>query len=167
MAVRKDREPVEKENSEPVTKKKKSGVMFYLMVLAGAVITAGLLMGAVMYFVGIPGVIPKMKAPPPPVYETLELGERVVNLNDPGATRYLRVRIVLEFKKDEKLATEVKEKNAQVMDGILRVLRSKSVEEIRPLNKEEKVKAEIISAINSRLKTGKIEKVYFTDFLIQ
>ena len=167
MAARKDKEPVEKDNAEPVVQKKKSGIMFYLMILAGAVIAAGLVMGAIIYFVGIPGVIPKMKAPPPPVYETLELGERVVNLNDPGATRYLRVRIVLEFKKDEKLAVEVKEKNAQVMEGILHVLRGKSVEDIRPLNKEEKVKAEIISAINSNLKSGKIEKVYFTDFLIQ
>lgn len=167
MAARRDKETIDKENAEPVVQKKKSGLLFYLMVLAGAVIAAGIVMGAVMYFVGIPGVIPKMKAPPPPVYETLEMGERVVNLNDPSAARYLRVRIVLEFKKDEKLAAEVKEKNAQVMEAILKVLRSKSVEDIKPLNKEEKVKSEIISAINANLKTGKIEKVYFTDFLIQ
>lgn len=161
------KEFVEKENTEPAVKKKRSFLKLFLMVAAGAIVTGGLVMGAIVYFVGIPGVIPKMKAPPPVEYETAELGERVVNLADPGSIRYLRVRIVLEFKKNEKLAAEIKEKNAQVMDSVLHTLRSKSVDDIRPLEKEEKVKAEILNSINAKLKNGKIEKVYFTDFLIQ
>lgn len=53
------------------------------------------------------------------------------------------------------------------MEYILHVLRSKSVDDIRPLDKEEKVKQEIMSKINTRLKNGKVERVYFSDFLIQ
>lgn len=161
------KEIVEKENTEPIVKKKRSFLTLFLMAAAGAVVAGGLVMGAIIYFVGIPGVVPKMKAPSPIEYETAELGERVVNLADSGSVRYLRVRIVLEFKKNEKLAAELKEKNAQVMDSVLHTLRSKSVDDIRPLEKEEKVKAEILNAINSKLKSGKIEKIYFTDFLIQ
>lgn len=155
------------ENAEQPQIKKRLGFKMILMAAAGALLVGGLLMGAVIYFFGIPGVVPKMKATPPPQYELLELGERVVNLADHGGMRYLRLRIVLEFKKNEKLSAEIKAKNAPVMEDILHVLRSKSVDDIRPLDKEEKVKQEIVSKINTRLKNGKVEKVYFSDFLIQ
>ncbi len=169
MAARKkEKETVEKENTEQQSgRKKKPFILVFLMVAAAAVAAGGLVMGAIIYFIGIPGVMPKMKATPPPVYETLELGERVVNLTDPGNIRYLRVRIVLEYKKNEKLTAELKEKNAQVMDAVLKSLRSKSVDDIRPLEKEEKVKVEILNSINARLTSGKVERIYFTDFLIQ
>lgn len=166
MAARKN-EPVEKEGTEPVVEKKKSRVLMFLTILAGAVVFAGIALGAVVYFIGIPGVVPRLKAAPPPVYENLEFGERVVNLSDIGGGRYLRVRIVLEYKKNEKLSAEIKEKNAQIMDGVLRILRSKNVDEVRPLDKEEKLKGELLNAINGKLKNGKIERIYFTDFLIQ
>ncbi|MCL6611808.1 MAG: flagellar basal body-associated FliL family protein [Peptococcaceae bacterium] len=166
MAVVK-KDLVEKEAAEPAGGKKRSGIMIVLLVLAGTFLAVGLVSGLVLYFVGIPGVMPKMKADPPPVYETLELGERVVNLADDGGGRYLRVRMVLEHKKDEKLSAELKEKNAQIMDKTVRILRSKSVGEVQPVDKEEKLKTEIMNAINAGLKNGKIEKVYFTDFLIQ
>jgi flagellar FliL protein len=91
----------------------------------------------------------------------------VVNLNDSGGGRYLRVRMVLEYGKNEKLAAELKEKNAAIMENILHVLRSKSVDDIRPLDKEEMVKTEIMNSINTSLENGKIERIYFTDFLIQ
>lgn len=162
--VEKDKD---KENVEVPVKKKRSGVMVIMMAAVGALAVGGLLMGIVLYFVGIPGVMPKMKTTPPPQYELLELGERVVNLADGGGMRYLRVKMVLEFKKNEKLAAEIKEKHAPVMEDILHVLRSKSVEDIRPLDKEEKVKTEIINSVNARLKNGKVERIYFTDFLIQ
>ncbi|MFZ5650297.1 MAG: flagellar basal body-associated FliL family protein [Bacillota bacterium] len=166
MAARVEKER-DIENVEQPQKKKRSGFKMILMAAAGALFVGGLLMGVVIYFFGIPGVVPKMKTTPPPQYELLELGERVVNLADHGGMRYLRLRIVLEFKKNEKLAAEIKEKNAPVMEDILHVLRSKSVDDIRPLDKEEKVKQEIMSKINTRLKNGKVERVYFSDFLIQ
>ncbi len=157
----------EKETAEPTVKKKGSRVVFFLLVLVGVLVAVAVALAAVLYFVGIPGVMPKLRAPAPPVYETVELGERVVNLADPGGQRYLRVRLVLEYKKNEKLTNELKEKNAQIMDAMLRTLRSKSVEDIRPLDREDKVKVEIMNTINSKLKNGKIERIYFTDFLIQ
>ncbi len=157
----------DKDNVELSVKKKKSGVMVVLMAAVGALVVGGLLMGIVLYFVGIPGVMPKMKSTPPPEYELLELGERVVNLADGGGMRYLRLRMVLEIKKNEKLSAEIKAKNAPIMEDVIHVLRSKHVEDIRPLDKEEKVKVEIINSINTRLKNGKVERIYFSDFLIQ
>lgn len=166
MAARIEKER-DMENVEQPQKKKRSGIRMILMAAVGALLAGGLLMGLVIYFFGIPGVVPKMKKTPPPQYELLDLGERVVNLADHGGMRYLKLRIVLEFKKNEKLSAEIKAKNAPVMEDIIHVLRSKSVDDIRPIAKEEKVKQEIVSKINTRLKNGKVEKVYFSDFLIQ
>lgn len=165
--VAKKRDFDERETTEPVVKKKRSRIIFFLLVLVGVIFVVGLVSGAVLYFIGIPGVMPKLQSTAPPVYETVELGERVVNLADAGGQRYLRVRMVLEYKKNEKLTNELKEKNAQIMDAVLRTLRGKSVEDIRPLDREDKVKVEIMNTINSKLKNGKIERIYFTDFLIQ
>ncbi|MFZ5632061.1 MAG: flagellar basal body-associated FliL family protein [Bacillota bacterium] len=165
MAAKKD--IIEKEITEQPVKKKRPRILILLMIAAAAVVAGVLVMGMVIYFIGIPGVAPRMKPEPAPAYETVEMGERVVNLADAGGVRYLRVRIVLEHKKNEKLAAEIKEKEAALMDSILHTLRSKAVEDIRPLEKEEKVKGEILNAVNSKLKTGRIERIYFTDFLIQ
>ena len=147
--------------------KKKSKIILLLIAAIGALIVGGLIMGAVVYYMGIPGITPKAKESAHIELETLELGERVVNLSDSGGGRYLRVRMVLEFAKNEKLATELKQKNATIMEEVLHVFRSKTVDDIRPLDKEEIVKTEILSSINSTLQNGKVERIYFTDFLIQ
>ncbi|MCL6477607.1 MAG: flagellar basal body-associated FliL family protein [Peptococcaceae bacterium] len=157
----------EKEVAEQPVKKQRSPLFLLFLIALGAVVTGALVMGLVLYFIGIPGVAPKVKPQAAPVYETVEMGERVINLDDSDGARYLRVRIVLEHKKNEKLAAEIKTKEAAIMDSILHTLRSKKVDDIRPLEKEEKVKAEILNAVNAKLESGKIERVYFTDFLIQ
>ncbi|MFZ5644567.1 MAG: flagellar basal body-associated FliL family protein [Bacillota bacterium] len=163
MAVKEEKE----NNGNGKPEKKRSGVMMVIIAAVGALLVGGIIMGVVVYNFGIPGVVPKMKSTKPPVYEKLDIGERVVNLSDAGGTRYLRIRMVLEFKKDEKFVEELKDMNAPIMEDIIHVLRSKTVDEIRPLDKEEKVKEEMLNTINTRLKQGKIEKIYFTDFLIQ
>jgi flagellar FliL protein len=155
----------EKENGK--TEKKKSSVLKIIIAAVGALVLGGIVMGVFVYNFGIPGVAPKPKESKKMVMENLDLGERVVNLNDSGGGRYLRVRMVLEYGKNEKLAAELKEKNAAIMENILHVLRSKSVDDIRPLDKEEMVKTEIMNSINTSLENGKIERIYFTDFLIQ
>lgn len=155
----------DKENGKQ--EKKKFGAMKIIIAAIGALIVGGLIMGVFIYSFGIPGLAPKAKEPKKVEVENLDLGERVVNLSDSGGSRYLRVRMVLEFKKDEKLAAELKEKNAAIMEGIIHVFRSKNVDQIRPLDKEEMVKTEILESINKSLENGKIERIYFTDFLIQ
>jgi len=170
------KKPVEKDPAKdgkgqgPPKEKKGPGILLYIIVSLGAVLAGGLIMGAIIYFLGVPGVAPKTEKAEVKediVYETLELGDRVVNLADPGGMRFLKVKIVIEFEKNKKFAEELQEKNASIMESILRVLRTKTVNEIRPVEKEDKVKEEIINTINADLKNGKVEKIYFTDFLIQ
>jgi flagellar FliL protein len=147
--------------------KKSSKLLMILLIVLGAVILLAVIAGAVLYFIGIPGVMPKLKPEPPAVYVTKDLGEQLVNLADESGGRYLRVKIVLEHIQDEELTKEIDEKIPNLHDVVLRVLRSKTVNDVWSVEQEEKLKKEIITSINKELEHGKIERILFVDFLIQ
>jgi flagellar protein FliL len=67
----------------------------------------------------------------------------------------------------KELSPELEEKKAVFRDIIIRQLSSKSLEEISTVKGKEKLKEEIVSEINPRLKDGKIKNIYFTDFVVQ
>jgi flagellar FliL protein len=147
--------------------KNKGGVMKIVVIALGSVLLGVVAMGALAYFIGIPGISSKSKEAKPPVMEKLDLGERVINLADGDGSRFLRVKMVLEYPQNEKIKHELEEEEPLIMESILHILRTKTVDDIRPVEKEDKVKAEIVNVINKELKSGKIERIYFTDFLIQ
>ncbi|WP_165792036.1 flagellar basal body-associated FliL family protein [Desulfocucumis palustris] len=149
------------------SKKNNGGIAKIVAIALGSVIFGAVVVGALAYFIGIPGLAPKAKAAAPPEMEQLDLGDRVINLADEDGSRYLRVKIVLEYPKNEKFAQELEKEKPFIQESILHILRTKTVDDIRPVPKEEEVKAEIINSINKKLQKGKVEKIYFTDFLIQ
>lgn len=156
------------ETDNPETNPKKTSFLLKILIfLLGTVISLSIILGAVVYFVGIPGLIPKIKAEAPPVYVTKDMGSQLVNLADESGGRYLKLNIVIEYKEDEALIAEIEEKNAELINGILAVLRSKRVSDVWPVDKENELKKEIANSINKELESGKVERILFTDFLIQ
>lgn len=146
---------------------------FMQMVLAGLLVFllgGGLVIGY-FHLVGIPGVSnaeqkkeeEKDKGPT----GTLDLGTILVNLADPGGTRYLKVAVVLEYPKNEKLTRELEEKEYEITDLIITTLRSKNVDQIQPLEKVDALKKEMVTAVNKRLTSGKITHLFFTEYIIQ
>lgn len=89
-----------------------------------------------------------------------------VNLLSESGRRYLKVEMNLEIEGEE-LSPELEEKKPIFRDIIIRLLSSKSLEEISTVKGKEKIKEEIVSEINTRLKDGKVLNVYFTDFVVQ
>jgi flagellar FliL protein len=89
-----------------------------------------------------------------------------VNLADAGQRRYLKATVTLAFT-DRGLADELVRSEPKLRDLIIGVLRSKTANEVADLDGTEKLRGEIIAAINSELTGGKIAALYFTDFLIQ
>jgi flagellar protein FliL len=89
-----------------------------------------------------------------------------VNLLSESGRRYLKVQITLEMEGKE-LSPELEEKKAVFRDIIIRILSSKSLEEISTIKGKETLKEQIVSELNTRLKDGKIENIYFTDFVVQ
>lgn len=89
-----------------------------------------------------------------------------VNLLSESGRRYLKCEINLEMGGEE-LSPELEEKKPIFRDIIIRILSSKSLEEISTVKGKEKLKEQIVNDINMRLKDGKVKNVYFTDFVVQ
>lgn len=89
-----------------------------------------------------------------------------VNLLSESGRRYLKAEINLEIEGEE-LSPELDQKKPIFRDIIIRILSSKSLEEISTVKGKEKLKEQIVSEINTRLKDGKVKNVYFTDFVVQ
>jgi len=99
--------------------------------------------------------------------QTAEIGDLVVNLSDPSVSRYLRVKIVVDFKEDKKLDEEIKQKVYVIKDALIDLLRRETSENIQNPENCEAIKKQILDKINGQLSSGQIEHVYFSDFLVQ
>lgn len=89
-----------------------------------------------------------------------------VNLLSDSGRRYLKTTINLELV-DEETATELDNKVPVIRDIIIRVLTSKTLEEIATAKGKEKLKDQLVNQINLRLRDGEIKNVYFVEFVIQ
>ncbi len=89
-----------------------------------------------------------------------------VNLLSESGRRYLKVEMNLEINGEE-LAMELDSKGAVIRDVIIRLLSSKSLEEISTAKGKDKLKSQIVDQLNMRMRDGRIKNVYFTDFVVQ
>ena len=89
-----------------------------------------------------------------------------VNLLSESGRRYLKVEMNLELSGEE-LGLELDNKTAVIRDIVIRLLSSKSLEEISTSKGKEKLKEQIVDQINMRLRDGHINNVYFTEFVVQ
>ena len=89
-----------------------------------------------------------------------------VNLLSDSGRRYLKTTINLELV-DEESAAELEAKSPVIRDILIRVLTSKTLEEIATSKGKEKLKDQLVNQINLRLRDGEIRNVYFVEFVIQ
>ncbi|MBD3798357.1 flagellar basal body-associated protein FliL [Sulfuricurvum sp.] len=180
----------DKEKDEETTteggEKKKSNLL--LIVIIGVLVLI-LIIGAVIAFLLIGNEEPAASSVAPAQQEasaTSEDGENsvqrdssltevglmypldgfTVNLLSESGKRYLKVEMNLEIEGEE-LSPELDQKKPVFRDIIIRILSSKSLEEISTIKGKEKLKEQIVGDLNTRLKDGKVKNVYFTDFVVQ
>ncbi len=89
-----------------------------------------------------------------------------VNLKSNTDRRYLKVTLSLELQGEE-LSTELDAKSAVLRDRIIRILTSKTLEEVSSKKGKQKVSQQIMNTLNAMLSNGKIKGIYFTEFVIQ
>lgn len=89
-----------------------------------------------------------------------------VNLLSDSGRRYLKVQMNLELDGEE-LAAELESKTAVVRDVVIRMLSSKTLEEISTAKGKDKLKEQIVNQLNLRLRDGNVRNVYFTEFVVQ
>ena len=100
------------------------------------------------------------------VGDMYKLDPFVVNLNEPKGSRYLKTTIQLEMG-DPELTTELERRSAQLRDVILALLTSKTSHELQALEGKFRLREELLSRINALLVNGTVNRVYFTEFVIQ
>ena len=89
-----------------------------------------------------------------------------INLLSDSGRRYLKTTINLELM-DEETAAELESKDPVIRDIMIRVLTSKTLEEIATAKGKEKLKDQLVNQVNLRLRDGEIKNVYFVEFVIQ
>jgi flagellar protein FliL len=90
----------------------------------------------------------------------------IVNLADPGALRFLKVKLDIESN-DEKVKEEYEKRLPQLRDAVLMILSKKQYADINSSEGKEKLREEIKVSLNQLLETFKIKTIYFTEFVIQ
>lgn len=98
-----------------------------------------------------------------PIYKMDTL---IVNLADQGGKRYLRVTMELELSAPEVLE-EINLRMPQLRDQILMVLPSKQYSDISTTEGKIALRDELITKMNSVLKSGTVTMIYFTEFVVQ
>ncbi|MDR2550763.1 MAG: flagellar basal body-associated FliL family protein [Desulfobulbus sp.] len=96
----------------------------------------------------------------------VEIKEFIVNIIGTDAPHYVKASLSLELDKDSTV-DEVNRRMPQIRDTILLIIGNKTFEELQDIQGKNQVKAELKSKINSFLKTGKINNIYLTDFVVQ
>jgi flagellar protein FliL len=90
----------------------------------------------------------------------------VVNLNEPGLSRYLKATFELELS-SPKAIEELEKGRRVVRDEILRYLSGLSVADTLGTQNKEKIQSEIVSRADKALGGGKVKRVFFIDFVVQ
>jgi len=96
----------------------------------------------------------------------VEIKEFVVNIIGEDTPHYVKASLSLELDKETTLE-EVNKRMPQIRDAILLLIGNKTFEELQDIQGKNQVKAELKSKINAFLKTGKINNIYLTDFVVQ
>ncbi|MEE9273981.1 MAG: flagellar basal body-associated FliL family protein [bacterium] len=90
----------------------------------------------------------------------------IVNLADPGGRRYLKVRIELELSSEE-AQEEMKGHIPEIRDSIILALSSKTYQQIQSVAGKTVLREELTARMNSLMRTGRVKKIFFTEFVVQ
>ena len=181
----------EEENTEEVVEEKKSGnmlmiiiIVVLILIIIGGAIVAVLLMGddeeaQVQNQQASPQV--KERSSKRTVSTAMDfdsskklneigilypLDTFTVNLKSDAGRRYLKVTMSLELEGDE-LSIELDTNSPVLRDRVIRILTSKTLEEISSKKGKQKVSIQIMDTLNSMVSDGRINGIYFTEFVIQ
>ncbi len=169
----------EKNEAANQDEQKKEGGNKKLIIIIAAVVLVLLIGGGVAAFLLMSGSKtkeepqdPGEKVPVPEISQKAEIGpmvnvdEFIVNIISEDTNHYVKASMTLELSSDEGKEEAVK-RMPQIRDSILLLVGNKTYEELQDLQGKKQLKAELSSKINSYLQTGKVQSIFFTDFVVQ
>ncbi|MCU0636837.1 MAG: flagellar basal body-associated FliL family protein, partial [Gemmatimonadaceae bacterium] len=94
------------------------------------------------------------------------LDNLVINPAGTGGSRFLLVTIALEAGSAKSLET-LKARDAELRDAVLGAIAQRSVESLTDFAFRDSVKAELVTAINTRFGKKTVKRLYFPQWVIQ
>lgn len=94
------------------------------------------------------------------------LDTMIVNLADNGGKRYLRVTMALELS-DPEAVTTIESRLPQIRDAVLMILPTKNYDNVSTTNGKIALRTEVMEKINSLITKGRVNNIYFTEFVVQ
>lgn len=98
--------------------------------------------------------------------EFIKLEGMIVNPSGSDGKRFLMIDIGVESQSAAALA-ELQQNEIVVRDTLLKVLSSRTVEELSSVDRRSELKNDLRGALNAVLKRGTIDYLYFTQFVLQ
>jgi flagellar FliL protein len=166
-----------KENKEAESGENKRGISFKLIVVLLLVIAIG---GGGGYFAYMkflsqknedtaqekPAEADTAKDRDDEVGPIYHMDPYIVNLADSEGMRYLKATLELELS-DDKLRLEVERKLPLLRDAALLLLSSKTFDEISDTGGKMRLREDLEKKLDGLINSGRIRKVYFTEFVVQ
>jgi flagellar FliL protein len=163
--AREDKDEEKTDQEQPV-KKKGSMMKWIIIIVAVVVIVGGGAGGAYYYFTKMTASKKETAVQKPPIGALWAMEPFIVNLIDNEGQRYLKAVIQLEVS-DSLTVAELDQLKPKIRDNVLDLLSAKSYKDLMEQGGKQRLREEIQMRINTFLTKGKIEKVYFLDFVIQ
>jgi flagellar FliL protein len=144
------------------------GVLFVLVLgLGGGMFMIWNKLAAVSAQVAPAGDPHGEKAKPEQMGKIVSLDTFIVNLADPGASRYLRLTMDLEVTGGKAAEEDLTRRTSQLRDAVLMILPTKRFGDIISSEGKSALRDELLGALNGLLAAGKISRIYFKEFVIQ
>jgi flagellar FliL protein len=90
----------------------------------------------------------------------------IVNIRDGDRDRYLKLKTELELSGDA-AGSEISARMPEIKDIVISLLGSKSFEEVRTIEGKNLLREQLMVRINALLNSGKVKRVFFTEFVVQ
>jgi len=95
-----------------------------------------------------------------------DISDLVVNPAETDGTRYVCTTVSLESASPQ-IAEEIKQRESQIRDALIKILGKRTVTELSSLTVRERIREEIKESVNDLLSGGEVEGVYFSNFVLQ
>lgn len=158
-------------------------------VIVFAALAGALAIGAAVYFVALPALQGTAQGADAAGHEDgpqapgsgpmYHLKERVLNLADRGARRYVKIGLALEFERpadwqdqggshgQSSFASEIEQRAPLLNDALTTIVTAKTTEQLASPQGKESLKEELRTQFNAILGEPRVLYVYFNEFLIQ
>jgi flagellar FliL protein len=94
------------------------------------------------------------------------LDTMIVNLSDDGGKRYLRVTMALELS-DPESADTIESRLPQIRDAVLMILPTKTYDDVSTTDGKIALRNQVMEKINTLMTKGRVNNIYFTEFVVQ